>query len=126
MLETFEETPGLSPALSIVVPVYNGAATVGELVKALRALEIEGGLEIVLVVDGSPDNSLDVCKELVALLPLLLGLRADDTVVFPEIAYPTYDVGARIAGCRIVAADSTVALGPEQVSLVFTYHRCSR
>ena len=57
----------LAPALSVVVPVYLGAATVGELVAALRALEIDGGLEIVLVVDGSPDNSLDVCKELVGL-----------------------------------------------------------
>src|SRR5215471_8636332 len=53
-----------APALSVVVPVYNGAATVGELVNALRALDIQGGLEIVLVVDGSPDNSLDVCKKL--------------------------------------------------------------
>jgi glycosyltransferase involved in cell wall biosynthesis len=53
-----------APALSIVVPVYNGAATVGELVQALRGLAIEGGLEIVLVVDYSPDNSLDVCKTL--------------------------------------------------------------
>jgi len=53
-----------APALSIVVPVYNGAATIGELVRALRALEIEGGLEIVLAVDGSPDDSLDVCKKL--------------------------------------------------------------
>src|SRR5689334_5117411 len=55
-----------APALSVVVPVYNGAATIGELVKALRALEIAGGLEIVLVVDGSPDNSLAVCKQLAA------------------------------------------------------------
>src|SRR5258706_10707941 len=55
-----------APALPIVVPVYNGAATIGELVKALRALEIAGGLEIVLVVDGSPDNSLEVCKQLAA------------------------------------------------------------
>ena len=54
------------PALSIVVPVYNGAATVGELVGALRALDIPGGLEIMLVVDGSPDNSLEVCKRLAA------------------------------------------------------------
>ena len=54
------------PALSIVVPVYNGAATIGELVNALRALEIPGGLEIVLSVDGSPDNSLEVCKRLAA------------------------------------------------------------
>jgi len=58
------ETP--APALSVVIPVYLGAATIGELVGALRALEIEGGLEIVLVVDGSPDNSLDVCKQLAA------------------------------------------------------------
>ena len=54
------------PKLSIVVPVYNGAATIGELVEALRALEIEGGLEIVLAVDGSPDDSLEVCKQLAA------------------------------------------------------------
>ena len=54
------------PALSVVVPVYQGASTIGELVAALRALEIDGGLEIVLVVDGSPDNSLDVCKQLAA------------------------------------------------------------
>ena len=60
------ETLADSPALSVVVPVYNGAATVGELVQALRGLEIEGGLEIVLVVDNSPDNSLDICKELAA------------------------------------------------------------
>jgi glycosyltransferase involved in cell wall biosynthesis len=52
------------PALSVVVPVYNGAATVGELVHALRGLEIGGGLEIVLVVDCSPDNSLEVCRQL--------------------------------------------------------------
>jgi glycosyltransferase involved in cell wall biosynthesis len=56
-----------APALSVVVPVYLGAPTIGELVAALRALEIDGGLEIVLVVDGSPDNSLDVCKELATL-----------------------------------------------------------
>ena len=29
------------------------------------ALEVKGGHEIVLVVDGSPDNSLDVCRGLI-------------------------------------------------------------
>ena len=52
--------------MSVVVPVYNGAGTIGELVGALRSLDIEGGLEMVLVVDCSPDNSLDVCKQLAA------------------------------------------------------------
>lgn len=51
--------------LSVVVPVYNGAATIGTLVAALQDLPIVGGLEIVLVVDGSPDNSLEVCRGLV-------------------------------------------------------------
>jgi undecaprenyl-phosphate 4-deoxy-4-formamido-L-arabinose transferase len=54
------------PALSIVVPVYNGAATVGTLVEAVETLDVPGGLEIVLVVDGSPDNSLEVCRALLA------------------------------------------------------------
>lgn len=57
-----EATPLFS--LSIVVPVYNGAASVPILVEALAKLEIPGGLEIVLVNDCSPDNSLDVCREL--------------------------------------------------------------
>ncbi|MGJ7442335.1 succinyldiaminopimelate transaminase [Aquipuribacter sp. MA13-6] len=52
-------------------------------------------------------------KELVAWLPTLLGLGAGDTVVHPEIAYPTYDVGARLAGATPVAADATTALGPD-------------
>ncbi len=44
-------------------------------------------------------------KELVASLPAQLGLGADDLVVIPTTAYPTYDVGARLAGCRIQACD---------------------
>lgn len=53
-------------ALSIVVPVYNGASSVPNLVKALSGLEVPGGLEIVLVNDGSPDNSLEVCHAVCA------------------------------------------------------------
>lgn len=37
-------------------------------------------------------------KELVAWLPTLLGLGPGDVVAYPRIAYPTYDVGARLAG----------------------------
>jgi succinyldiaminopimelate transaminase len=37
-------------------------------------------------------------KELVALLPSMLGLGAGDVVLHPAVAYPTYDVGARLAG----------------------------
>lgn len=63
-------SPALSPALSVVVPVYNGAATVGALVEAIGALDIPGGHEIVLVNDGSADNSLDVCRSLLKTCPV--------------------------------------------------------
>jgi glycosyltransferase involved in cell wall biosynthesis len=61
-------------ALSIVVPVYNGAGSIGELVGALEELAIDGRHEIVLVNDGSPDNSLEVCSALVdnARVPITL------------------------------------------------------
>lgn len=44
-------------------------------------------------------------KELVAHLPLQLGVGPGDTVVIPTTAYPTYEVGARIAGAEVLATD---------------------
>ena len=58
-------------------------------------------------------------KELVAWLPTLLGLGPSDAVVYPTLAYPTYDVGARLAGAESIAADSMTALGPRRVGLVW-------
>ncbi|MEP6797724.1 MAG: succinyldiaminopimelate transaminase [Lapillicoccus sp.] len=51
-------------------------------------------------------------KELVAWLPLLLGLGAGDVVGIPAVAYPTYDVGARLAGATPVVVNGLLALGP--------------
>ncbi len=53
-------------------------------------------------------------KELVAWLPLLLGLGAGDVVVRPTVAYPTYDMGAHLAGATPVPADSLADL-PDDV-----------
>ena len=58
-------------------------------------------------------------KEMIAWLPSLLGLGADDLVVIPELAYPTYEVGALLAGARILRADGLNRLGPERASLIF-------
>ncbi|MEH3129849.1 MAG: succinyldiaminopimelate transaminase [Mycolicibacterium neoaurum] len=58
-------------------------------------------------------------KELIAWLPTLLGLGAEDTVVIPELAYPTYDVGARLAGARVMAADSLTQIGPQAPALIY-------
>jgi succinyldiaminopimelate transaminase len=59
------------------------------------------------VVGLAPDNVLPTVgsKELVALLPLLLGLGPGDVVVHPRAAYPTYEVGARLVGATPFASD---------------------
>ncbi|HLT82941.1 MAG TPA: succinyldiaminopimelate transaminase [Phototrophicaceae bacterium] len=69
----------------------------------------------------TPDQVLPTIgsKELVALLPALLGLGEGDVVVHPQIAYPTYDVGARLAGAEPFPADATTAVGPGPVRLVW-------
>jgi succinyldiaminopimelate transaminase len=58
-------------------------------------------------------------KELVAWLPTLLGAGPGDTVAFPELAYPTYDVGARLAGATSRPADGLLTLGPETPKIVW-------
>ena len=45
-------------------------------------------------------------KESVALLPLQLGAGPGDVIVHPRAAYPTYDVGARLAGATPVPVDT--------------------
>lgn len=57
-------------------------------------------------------------KELIAWMPLMLGLGKGDVVVQPEVAYPTYAVGAALAGATVVSADDP-ALWPESTKLVW-------
>ncbi|GAC1445246.1 MAG: bifunctional succinyldiaminopimelate transaminase/glutamate-prephenate aminotransferase [Mycobacteriales bacterium] len=57
-------------------------------------------------------------KELVSLLPSLLGLR-DQKVLIPRLAYPTYDVGARLAGCVPVPTADPTAEDPDDVGLIW-------
>jgi succinyldiaminopimelate transaminase len=45
-------------------------------------------------------------KEMVGLLPTILGLRPGDVVVIPEIAYPTYAIGAHLISATVVASDN--------------------
>ena len=45
-------------------------------------------------------------KEFIAWLPVMLGLGPAGTVIYPPLAYPTYDIGARLAGAASIAADT--------------------
>jgi glycosyltransferase involved in cell wall biosynthesis len=64
----------MNPALTFVIPLYNSAATIASLVRDIEALSIDGGHEIVLVNDGSADETSTVCRELVrqASVPMTL------------------------------------------------------
>ena len=57
-------------------------------------------------------------KEMVGLLPMLLGVRSSDVVVIPEIAYPTYAMGAHMVGAHVVASDDP-SEWPEGTKLVW-------
>jgi succinyldiaminopimelate transaminase len=80
-----------------------------------------GWLSRALGVLVSPDDVLPVIgtKEFIAWLPVMLGLGPGDVMVYPELAYPTYDIGARLAGATAVASDGLAAAGPARVRLVW-------
>lgn len=52
-------------------------------------------------------------KEFIAWLPTVLGCGPGDAVSFPELAYPTYDIGTRLAGAQPVATDEPELIGAD-------------
>ncbi|NBV90076.1 MAG: succinyldiaminopimelate transaminase [Actinobacteria bacterium] len=57
-------------------------------------------------------------KEIVAWLPTILGLNQNHTVAIPHLAYPTYAVGAQMAGAKFITYESANDI-PEHVSLIW-------
>jgi glycosyltransferase involved in cell wall biosynthesis len=108
-------------ALSVVIPVYRGAASIAELVGALEGLEVAGGHEIVLVNDGSPDNSLAVCRALVA------AARVPITLVNLARNYGEHNAvmaGLRHArGAHIITMDDDLQNPPEEVVRIYDHAR---
>lgn len=110
--------PVVRAALTSVAaqPGYPWTAGTPELraaaVEALRRRHGAAGLDAdaVLPTIGS--------KELVAWLPTLLGIGRGDVVAIPELAYPTYEVGALLAGATVVRVPPGGAL-PDGTRLVW-------
>lgn len=75
-----------------------------------RRRGVELGIANVLPTIGS--------KEFIAGLPLFLGLGANDSVVHPRVAYPTYALGAAIVGANAVAEDDP-ANWPDSTRLIW-------
>lgn len=114
-----EVAPVIREALAAASSAPGYPTTAGT--PALRAAAVAALRRRYGIVDLADDAVLPVIgtKELIAWLPTLLNLTRDDVVVIPELAYPTYDVGARLAGAEVVAADSLTQLGPRVPKLVF-------
>jgi succinyldiaminopimelate transaminase len=111
--------PVVQQALSAASALSGYPATAGT--PALRA-SAAAALGRRYGVTGLPDDAVLPAigtKELIASLPTLLGLGPEDVVVVPELAYPTYEVGARLAGAQVVRADSLTQLGPQSPALVY-------
>jgi glycosyltransferase involved in cell wall biosynthesis len=109
-------------ALSIVIPVYNGAGSIAELVDAIEQLVIEGGHEIVLVNDGSPDDSFAVCSALIdkARVPITLVCLARNYGEHNAVM-----AGLRHAsGAHVITMDDDLQNPPEEVErlLAFAQH----
>jgi glycosyltransferase involved in cell wall biosynthesis len=99
---------------SIVIPVFNGAATIGPLVAQLVRELGERGLRIVLVNDGSTDASDEVCQALHAGYP--------ETVVYLKLAKNFGEHNAVMAGLHHAPGDYVVIMDddfqnpPEEVA----------
>jgi undecaprenyl-phosphate 4-deoxy-4-formamido-L-arabinose transferase len=108
--------------ISIVIPVYNGAATIGELVT--RLIDVLGtySLQIVLVNDGSPDHSDEVCRRLQAKFP--------EQLVYVKLAKNFGEHNAVMAGLHYVSGDYVVIMDddfqnpPEEVVRLID-HACT-
>jgi glycosyltransferase involved in cell wall biosynthesis len=88
--------------LSVVIPVYNGASTIGPLVGRLLAeLGASYALEIVLVEDGSADDSAAVCRGLADEHP---------EVVYVGLARNFGEHNAVMAGLRRATGEAVVTM----------------
>lgn len=110
--------PLLTPALSIVVPVYGNEASLPRLLDALRdvATRVDGGFEAVFVVDGSPDGSFTLLRN---ALP-----RAGYPARLVELtrnfgAFPAIRVGLEKARGRVIAVLAADLQEPPELALSF-------
>ena len=84
-------------------PTVIGTVEVRESIRrwCVRRGMVDTGMNGVIPTIGS--------KEAVAWIPRLLGVGTGDTVLFPHCAYPTYNIGALLAGATPVPVDPTAS-----------------
>lgn len=104
-------------SISVVIPCYRSAGTLPRLVERLVPVLTDrgGSHEIILVVDGSPDNTWDVAERLAATHPTVRAVRLSRN-------YGQHN--ALLAGVRLAQFDTTVTMDddlqhlPEEVPIL--------
>lgn len=103
--------------LSFVIPVYNGSRTIGDVVRRIHELYGDLDLEIVLVNDGSDDDSEQACVALRAAFPT--------TLTFVQLARNFGEHNAVLAGLNQTTGDYVAVLDddgqnpPEEVRRMY-------
>src|SRR5436190_20756389 len=101
------------PELSLVIPVYNGSRTIGPLVDHIIKIFASTSFEIVLVNDGSEDDSEKVCAQLAEKFP--------QNVTFVHLSRNFGEHSAVLAGftqargCYVAVLDDDGQNPPEEV-----------
>ncbi|HLJ95379.1 MAG TPA: glycosyltransferase family 2 protein [Gemmataceae bacterium] len=88
--------------ISIVIPVYNGAASIDALVTRLIDVLGTNALQIVLVNDGSPDKSDEICRSLYR--------RFSETITYVKLAKNFGEHNAVMAGLQHARGDYVVIM----------------
>ncbi|MCA1658361.1 MAG: glycosyltransferase, partial [Verrucomicrobiaceae bacterium] len=91
-----------TPHLSIVIPLFNAAVTLPALHQELSALEVHGGVELILVNDGSSDET-----EAVALK---LTRESRMPVTFLSLSRNFGEHNAVLAGLRVVSGSYVITM----------------
>lgn len=113
------QPPDSSPVvdLSFVIPIYNGAATIGRVVEMIHENYVDLSIEVVLVNDGSPDDSESTCASLARRFP--------DTLTFVHLARNFGEHNAVLAGLNhatgvyVAILDDDGQNPPDQVRLMY-------
>lgn len=99
--------------LTIIVPTYLEAENLPELVRRLGMALADANLtgEIVIVDDASPDNTVDVCRDLAAAYPVRLIVRTGERGLSSAVLR-----GMREArGAVLIVMDADLSHPPEKV-----------